>query len=366
MKKQRYFIRNIEAGTYLEIFLISAVASILAIRAYLAITGYPQLGNSDLHIAHMLWGGVFMLIGIIALSMFLGKKAQYVGMICGGIGFGTFIDEVGKFITQDNDYFYQPAVAIMYVTFIVIFLIVRNIQTRARYSRLEYLMNAIHELEEVAMSDMEMEEKEKVAEYLEKCDPDDPLVAELKNALGKMELVPVSEPGHYVRLRTRLGSFYRNIAVTNWFRWVIIAFFTAQVAFNLFYVFVLVALKMLNWEVLNIGIIGSLAGELEKITFSDYAYLVSSLLAAGLALWGLLLFVKSRLSAFKMFERSVMVSLFLTQVFVFFQAQFWGLAGLIIYLLVYVALRFMIDRETHAVLEQNPSLAGENADYTGS
>ena len=116
MKKQRYFIRNMDAGTYLEIFLVASVASILAIRAYLAITGYPQLGNSDLHIAHMLWGGVFMVVGIIALSMFLGKAAQYVGVICGGIGFGTFIDEVGKFITQDNDYFYQPSVSIMYVT----------------------------------------------------------------------------------------------------------------------------------------------------------------------------------------------------------------------------------------------------------
>jgi hypothetical protein len=352
MKKRRYFIRNIEAGTYLEIFLVSAVASILAIRAYLAITGYPQLGNSDLHIAHMLWGGVFMLVGIISLSMFLGKKAQYVGVICGGIGFGAFIDEVGKFITQDNDYFYQPAVAIIYVTFVVIFLIVRNIQTRVRYSRLEYLMNAVHELEEVAMSDFDKEEKERVTEYLAKCDQSDPLVLELIGALGKIGLVPVSEPGHYVRLRTRLGSFYRNIAVTNWFRWVIIAFFSAQVAFNLFYVFVLVALKMLHWDVLNIGIIARLAGELEKITFSDYAYLTSSLLAAGLALWGLTLFIKSRLSAFKMFERSVMVSLFLTQVFVFFKAQFWGLAGLIIYLLIYVALRFMIDRETHIVLEQ--------------
>jgi len=293
-----------------------------------------------------------MLVGIISLSMFLGKKAQYIGVICGGIGFGTFIDEVGKFITQDNDYFYQPAVAIIYVTFVVIFLIVRNIQTRVRYSRLEYLMNAIHELEEVAMSDLDKEEKERVTEYLAKCDQSDPLVLELISALGKISLVPVSEPGHYVRLRTRLGSFYRNITVTNWFRWVIIAFFSAQVAFNLFYVFVLVALKMLNRDVLNIGIIARLAGELEKITFTDYAYLTSSLLAAGLALWGLTLFIKSRLSAFKMFERSVMVSIFLTQVFVFFQAQFWGFAGLIIYLLVYVALRFMIDRETHIVLEQ--------------
>jgi len=336
-----------EAGTYLEVFLVAAVASILAIRAYLAITGYPQLGNSDLHIAHLLWGGVFMLVGIIALAMFLGKAAQYIGVICGGIGFGTFIDEVGKFITQDNDYFYQPSVSIMYVTFIVIFLVVRNIQTRARYSRIEYLMNAVHELEEVVHHDLDVEEKEKVAEYLAKCDQSDPLVSVLKGALDKISLVPVTEEGLYMRIRTHLAHFYRNIAATNWFKWVIIVFFSAQVAFNLFYVFVLVALKILNWNVLNIGIIGSLAGELENITFSDYAYLTSSLLAAGLALWGLMLFIQSRLSAFKMFERSVMVSLFLTQVFVFFTAQFWGLAGLIIYLLVYAALRFMIDREIH-------------------
>ena len=289
-----------------------------------------------------------------------------MGVICGGIGFGTFIDELGKFITQDNDYFYQPAVAIIYVTFMVIFLIVRNIQTRVRYSRLEYLMNAIHELEEVAMSDLDKEEKERVAGYLAKCDQADPLVLELKNALGKIDPVPVPEPGHYVRLRTRLAFFYRNIAVTRWFRWVIIAFFSAQVAFNLFYIFVLVLLKMLNWDVLNVDIIASLAGELETITFSDYAYLTSSLFAAGLARWGLMLFTKSRLSSYKMFERSVMVSIFLAQVFIFFQAQFWGLAGLIIYLLVYISLRFMIDREARMLLGNNLILVGENAEDAGS
>lgn len=358
MRKQRYFIRNMDAGAYLEVFLVVAVASILTIRAYLAITGYPQLGNSDLHIAHMLWGGVFMLVGLIALAMFLGKAAQYIGVVCGGIGFGTFIDEVGKFVTQDNDYFYQPSISIIYVTFIVIFLIVRNIQTRARYSRIEYLMNAIHELEEVAYLDLDVEEKGKIISYLAKCDPSDPLVTELKGALDKIELVPVPEASLYIRVRNCLTSFYRDVATTNWFKWVIISFFSIQVLFNLFYVFVLVVLKMLNWNVLNVGIIARLAGELQMITFYDYAYLISSLLAAGLALWGLLLFIKSRLSAFKMFERSVMVSLFLTQIFIFFQAQFWGLAGLIIYLLVYVALRFMIDRETRTV--------GEYAESTGS
>ena len=37
-------------------------------QLFLALTGYPQIGNSTFHIAHALWGGLFLLAaGIIAL-----------------------------------------------------------------------------------------------------------------------------------------------------------------------------------------------------------------------------------------------------------------------------------------------------------
>ena len=40
-----------------EAFIIIAIATILITRLYLQLTGYPQVGGGDLHIAHALYGG---------------------------------------------------------------------------------------------------------------------------------------------------------------------------------------------------------------------------------------------------------------------------------------------------------------------
>jgi hypothetical protein len=87
------FIRNLEAERLWENFLVSAVTSIFIIRFFLFLTGYPQLGGAGLHIAHMLWGGLFMLIAIIILLSFLTRAAMTTASILGGAGFGIFIDE---------------------------------------------------------------------------------------------------------------------------------------------------------------------------------------------------------------------------------------------------------------------------------
>src|SRR5690349_13709268 len=116
------FARNIEANILLTNFLISAVSAILLLRFYLHITAYPSVGGSTFHIAHMLWGGLLMLVTIFILLMFLTQQTRRLAAITGGIGFGIFIDELGKFITRDNNYFFQPTVAILYVIFMILFL----------------------------------------------------------------------------------------------------------------------------------------------------------------------------------------------------------------------------------------------------
>src|SRR5687767_1548428 len=116
------FYRNVRARDQLEIFLLSAASSLLLVRFYLHVAGYPQIGGGGLHIAHMLWGGALMLVALTITLSFLGARAQWIVAVVGGAGFGVFIDELGKFITHDNNYFYQPAVGLIYAIFIVLYL----------------------------------------------------------------------------------------------------------------------------------------------------------------------------------------------------------------------------------------------------
>jgi hypothetical protein len=117
---QNSFIRNIDAGDLLEDFLIASVSSVLFIRFYLFLAHYPQLGGRSFHIAHLLFGGFFMLFAIILLLAYLNRPILQISAVLGGIGFGTFIDELGKFITQDNNYFYQPTPALIYIIFTLV------------------------------------------------------------------------------------------------------------------------------------------------------------------------------------------------------------------------------------------------------
>jgi len=333
MKKRRFFIRNIEAASHLEFFLVSAVAAILVIRGFLALTGYPQLGDDNLHIAHMLWGGLFMLISIIIMFTFLSKKAEDIAVVIGGIGFGTFVDEIGKFITQDNDYFYQPSIAIIYVVFILIVLTVRFILTRRYYSDIEYLMNAVHELEEVVLNNLDITAKKRILKYLKRSNPQDPLVLRLSEIVQSADTIPSPNTGLFTRLKNLLYLYYRHISLSKWFRPVIGGFFLFQLFVGSSYVVTLIA-----------------AEQRQELSFTEWAALSSSMLSALLVVWGVITIRRSRLKAYKIFERAILVSIFLTQVFVFYEEQFGALVGLTANLLIILALRFMIEREKESTV----------------
>ncbi|WP_199199988.1 hypothetical protein [Micromonospora sp. RP3T] len=138
--------RAIDAAAYLQAFVLSGVVTVLAVRAYLQATNYPQLGGGGLHIAHVLWGGLLLVVGLGIALVFLGGGPRTAGAVVGGVGFGLFIDEVGKFVTARTDYFYAPAAAIIYVAFALLVLLtqaVRGRTGRARLAPAERTANAL-------------------------------------------------------------------------------------------------------------------------------------------------------------------------------------------------------------------------------
>jgi hypothetical protein len=135
-------IRNIHGAEAVEWFLFLAIATILITRLYLKVTGYPQIGSGQLHIAHALWGGVLMILALVASWLFLGSTPRLVSIILGGIGFGLFLDEVGKFVTKTNDYFYGPSAEIMYVVVVIVLLIARIVRDLKKPTVPEALANA--------------------------------------------------------------------------------------------------------------------------------------------------------------------------------------------------------------------------------
>src|SRR5690348_13503679 len=92
-KRARWPARDADLGALSEIFFVSGVVSLLLTRFYLVLTGFPQLGaaESGLHIAHLLWGGLLMLVALVLLLAFLGRSMQRTAALLGGIGFGLLL-----------------------------------------------------------------------------------------------------------------------------------------------------------------------------------------------------------------------------------------------------------------------------------
>jgi hypothetical protein len=138
--------RDTSAVRHLVTFLVASVVTVLLTRAYLAATGYPQIGGGGLHLAHVLWGGLLMALAMMLLLSYVGPAPRSLGAVVGGVGFGLFIDEVGKFVTSDNDYFYAPTAAIIYFVTVVLVLVVEGLHGRRKHHPAEYLAVAADRL----------------------------------------------------------------------------------------------------------------------------------------------------------------------------------------------------------------------------
>ena len=329
--------RAADFGSLHETLLITGVTTILVIRTQLWLTNYPQLGGRGLHIAHLLWGGLFMLIAIGLLLTFLGRPVRRAAAIVGGVGFGFFIDELGKFITEDNNYFYRPAAALIYLIFIGLFMVSRAMQRHDRAAPREELANAVDLLGDAARRDLDEPSRREALALLERADPDDPLVAPLREAFERADTRPVAAPGPAGRAAATVRGLAGRFAAWPGFAACVSWLFAAWALLSILGIFELVFSVGVELGTAHSGF-GS--DRFSDLRFVNVASLASSLVSALFVAHGIVELRRGRRAAgYRSFERALLVAIFVSQVFAFVESQFGAVFGLAVDLLLLLAVR---------------------------
>lgn len=330
-------IRRFDSVQKLEWFLISAVVMVLVIRTQLWLTNYPQLGGGNLHIAHLLWGGLFMMIAIWVSLIYLNRRAVTTMAILGGIGFGFFIDELGKFITADNDYFYKPAAALIYLIFVILFLIIREFSRRQRQNRHSALANAMSFMPYTVTGEFGRDDYKMVSQLLDQADDGTPRVERLREYFEQTALAPTRPPSRLLVLRDRIHAWVGGLSRRRHFRGVITTIVVTWGLLSLLAMFQIVVV---------FGADAEMSVEASDTGFLAFASSISTFASGVLVLIGILKLRRNeRQKAYRYFRRALLVSIFVTRVFSFVETQFGAVFGLVIDIALYAALGELATRD---------------------
>ena len=323
-----------EATRLLERFFVSAVVTVLLIRAWLGLTGYPQIGGGGLHIAHMLFGGIGMLIALLANLTFLGRRTRVFAAVVGGAGFGAFIDELGKFITSDNNYFYQPAVALIYVVFVLLFIAGVRLASDSHTTPEERLVQALDVVTSATIEGYPKREREQASQLLAESDPQNPLVPALEHGLARIAAAPEPVESLADREAQRVAKTYTWLVGQRWFLMLVLVIAGVVILFNL--------------RSLSITVLTDPADQRLRVYVESTTELLSiaTVIAGALLVAGLLFLRNSLLTSFRWFRRSVLVSLLVVQPLAFYEQQLTAVVGLALNLVLLSAVEFGIARES--------------------
>ncbi|GAA1112334.1 hypothetical protein GCM10009630_06770 [Kribbella jejuensis] len=312
-------VRNVRSGEHLTTFVVSGVATVLITRLILSLSGYPQIGGKGLHIAHVLPGGLLMLIAISLLLGYVGPVVRPAAATIGGIGFGLFIDEVGKFVTSDNNYFYKPTAAIVYIVFVLIVLGFRFLATRRPIDPREELANVIDHAVEGVAGGLSHRRRAEASELLRTVSPEVQGRRETAELLAACPADEVELAAPVDAAWQALQRGFERLATHPKAPRIAVAVLAIQAVGEL------VIAAVLGNGLNHLPVLGVTAGSLLSATFTVRGALA---LRKG-----------NRARAVRLFELAVLVSLLMTQVFQFAATQFAAAGGMLLDLVMLGLLR---------------------------
>jgi len=258
--KIRTVVRRYRAEGYLLTSLVAFAVTVIVTRVYLALADYPQIGNDVLHIAHALWGGLLLFVAAWLPLALANRWALQSSAWLGGVGAGLFVDEVGKFITQANDYFFPPALSIIYG----FFLLTVFVYLRFRRPHLEDPRRAMYQvfegLQDALDGDLDVEEAAWIESQLAIAKRSDRAeIVSLAKAIGdylrvEKRHLSVAEADLWKRTVMRVDALGRRFGRCA-HRALITGLLTLWVAFTIGYILVLIrgdtniASQVLRWRV---------------------------------------------------------------------------------------------------------------------
>jgi hypothetical protein len=324
-------VRNVEFTQLFDAFFITSITTILLIRFYLKLTGYPQIGNSTLHISHLLPGSLLMLASILVLLSAINRAARGFAAILAGIGFGLVWDELGKFITKNNNYFFHATPGLIYLTFVILYLIVRYSAQR-QFTQNDYIANVLDLLKDASIKELDQREYDHAKQMLSHVSPRHVLYGPTKEMLERVKPTPDRKPSLLDKVINGLKRPLRVISRQPFFPRLIISvavvYGVASVAAAVF--FFGGATLADNQHVTQLlqgdesDLIGGLSALLSAICVAVAAYKYS---------------LGRIRRAYKFFELGLLVNIFIGQVVLFFKSQ--GIA--LIWLAVTLFLLFNLE-----------------------
>jgi len=317
------------------------VVTILATRLYLNLMGWPQIGNNVWHIAHILWGGLGLLIGGLISLLFYGKRAKRLGAVVMGIGLGLFLDETGKFVSRSNDYHFQPTIMIVYIFLVILFLLYKKAEKSRMKNESTMIQAVLEDFEEIVRDDLDEYEREdmirKIKVLLKSNNKTYVIIADgLEKIVDNIKLVePRINSGFSGKIRIVWDALVKKVLNRRYFKVALLALAGSFVFRWMYDIGVIVLTKKKLFDVFY--------GDYEFFMSIDGLFLGAKIFFDGMTavLFGLgiqAILARKRKRALLMFEYGLLVNIFLTSIFRFYFEQFSGLfdLGVDILVLAYV------------------------------
>ena len=199
------------SARHLTVLVVAFVVTVTGTRILLALTGYPRIGGTTYHLAHALWGGLLLTAAVVAMLLWANRWALQLGAVLAGVGVGLFIDEVGKFITTSNDYFFPLAAPIVYLAMVLLAWVAYRARRRHVLTDRERLYDVLDGLQDLADGRLDSERRAEIVHHLGhlRDEWDRPELRDLSARLEEFLLSPVvtvlpPRPGPLERLHERL------------------------------------------------------------------------------------------------------------------------------------------------------------------